>query len=103
MLLSNVTAPFRARALPSMTAPVVMVIEVKARMLPLNMELVPKVAELPTCQQTFEAFAPPARITCLPAVVVSEDAIWKMKTALALPWASSVRSPDEIARDEVDL
>jgi hypothetical protein len=50
----------------------------------------------------FAACAPPARITCRPAVVVTVEAIWKMKTALALPCASRVRSPDEIASDEVD-
>jgi len=36
-------------------------------------------------------------------VVVSVDAIWKMKTALASPSASSVRSPEEMASDDVDL
>ena len=41
--------------------------------------------------------------TWRPDVVVSVEAIWKMNTAFALPWASSVRSPDEIASVEVDL
>src|SRR5438309_11880165 len=49
------------------------------------------------------ALAPPLRITWRPDVVVSVDAIWKMKTALASPWASRVRSPDEISSEEVDL
>src|SRR4029077_12129914 len=38
-----------------------------------------------------------------PTVVVRVDAIWKMKTALTSPWASSVRSPEEISSEEVDL
>ena len=59
--------------------------EVKARMFPLKTEVVPRVAELPTCQKMFAALAPPLRITWRPDVVVSVDAIWKMKTALASP------------------
>jgi hypothetical protein len=49
MLLSNVTAPFRASARPLSVAPVPSVTEVSATMFPLNVELVPRVAELPTC------------------------------------------------------
>ena len=52
-LLSSVTAPFNANALPSrMVAPVVKVMLVSARMLPLKSVDVPSVAELPTCQNT---------------------------------------------------
>jgi hypothetical protein len=47
--LSSVTAPLRARARPSTVAPLVTVIEVRARRLPVNTEPVPSVAELPTC------------------------------------------------------
>src|ERR1022692_3300379 len=61
------------------------------------------VAELPTCQKMFAEFAPPARITLRPDVVVRVEAIWKIQTAFALPPPSSVRSPDDIANDEVDL
>jgi hypothetical protein len=50
VLVSRVTAPFLASVRPSTVAPVVSVIEVNARMLPLNEEPVPSVAELPTCQ-----------------------------------------------------
>jgi hypothetical protein len=50
VLVSKVTAPFRASARPSTVAPVVSVIEVNARMFPRNVEPVPSVAELPTCQ-----------------------------------------------------
>ena len=60
---SNVTAPFRASALPCRFTPVVMVMDVSARMFPLNTEFVPRVAELPTCQKTLQALAPLARTT----------------------------------------
>jgi hypothetical protein len=49
------------------------------------------------------ALAPPLRITLRPDVVVSVDAIWKIQTAFALPWASRVRFPDDIASEDVDL
>lgn len=49
-LLSNVTAPLRANARPATVAPVVTVTLVSARILPTNAVLVPRVAELPTCQ-----------------------------------------------------
>ena len=51
MLVSSVTAPFRASALPFSVAPVVSVMSESASMLPLKVELVPSVAELPTCQK----------------------------------------------------
>ncbi len=70
---------------------------------PLNTDVVPRVAELPTCQNTFVDLAPPLRTTARPDVVVSVDAIWKMKTAFGSPWASSVRSPEEIESEDVDL
>ena len=63
VLESNVTAAVRANSRPSTVAPVVTVIEAKARMFPLNTEPVPNVAELPTCQKTFAAWAPPVKIT----------------------------------------
>src|SRR5438874_9213872 len=103
VLASKVTAPFRANSRPSTAAPVVTVMDVKARMFPLKTEVVPRVAELPTCQKTLAALAPPLRITWRPEVVVRVDAIWKMKTALASPWASSVRLAEDIASEDVDL
>ncbi len=41
-----------------MLAPVVAEIDVRARMLPTKVELVPSVAELPTCQYTLHGWAP---------------------------------------------
>ena len=53
ILLSKVTAPVRANALPSKLALVVSVIDVRASILPLKLVVVPSVAELPTCQKTW--------------------------------------------------
>ena len=103
VLLSIVTAPVLANALPSSVAPVLKVMDSIAKTVPLKTEVVPKVAELPTCQKMFDANAPPLRITLRPDVVVSEDAICIMKMAFASPFASKVRSPDDIASEEVDL
>ena len=50
VLPSSVTAPVRVSNLPSTVAPVFSVIEMFARMFPLKTEVVPSVAELPTCQ-----------------------------------------------------
>ena len=55
VLVSSVTAPVRAKALPSRVAPLFIVMLASARMLPLNAVRVPRVAELPTCQNTLHA------------------------------------------------
>ena len=98
-----VIPPFLASALPSSVAPVLNVMDCIAITVPLKTEVVPKVAELPTCQKMLEAEAPPLRLTLRPEVVVREEAICIMKTALEFPFASKVRSPDDIAKVEVDL
>jgi len=49
LLVSSVTAPLRASALPLVFAPVVSVMLVRARMSPAKDVPVPIVAELPTC------------------------------------------------------
>ena len=61
------------------------------------------VAALPTCQNTFLACAPLARMMLEGAAApgpptVSVVAIWKTQTALALPCASSVRLPPWIMK-----
>jgi hypothetical protein len=57
-----------------------------AIMFPVNNVLVPRVAELPTCQNTFLDRAPPLRMTwLLPAAVVSVLWTWKIQTPLAGP------------------
>ena len=55
VLVSRVTAPFRASNLPLIDAAVVAVMEVRAMIVPTNTEPVPSVAELPTCQKTLQA------------------------------------------------
>ena len=96
---SRVTAALRAMRRPLIDAPVVAVIDVSARIVPLNDEYVPRVAELPTCQNTFAACVPLVRATVLsemlglPAAVTSVEPAWKMNTALGSPPPSSVNVP----------
>jgi len=52
--------------------------EDEASIFPEKKELVPNVAELPTCQNTLEACAPLMRTTVLPDAVVSVLGDWKM-------------------------
>ena len=59
----NVTEAVRDNALPFKDAPVAKVIPAYARIVPFILAVVPKVAELPTCQKMLEAFALPIRIT----------------------------------------
>ena len=82
-LVSNVTAPFRASALPSRFTPVVIEIDVSAKMFPLKIEFVPRVAELPTCQKMLQADAPLVNETTELATVVSAPFI--IKTYVPLP------------------
>ncbi len=76
-----------------MVAPVVAVIDVRARMLPANVELVPSVAELPICQKTLQGEAPLIRTTRLAEAVVSVEPTWNTQTALGSPPASRVSVP----------
>ena len=64
-----------------------------ARILPANDVVVPSVAELPTCQNALHTDPSLITTTDEPLAVVSVLPILKMKTALASPWASSVRVP----------
>ncbi|KJK57224.1 hypothetical protein UK12_17650 [Saccharothrix sp. ST-888] len=100
LLVSSVTEPLRASARPSMLAPVVTVIDVRARMLPTKVELVPRVAELPICQKTLHGAAPLMRSTRLAEAVVRVDPTWKTQTALGLPPASSVSVPVNAIEEE---
>jgi hypothetical protein len=61
----KVTAPLRARARPWTVTLRFTVILVRARMLPTNVEPVPSVAELPTCQKTLHSWAPLINVTVL--------------------------------------
>ncbi len=90
---SNVTEAVRANTRPTTVTLFSTWMDVDARMFPLKVELVPSVAELPTCQKTLQACALPRRLTLLLDAVMSVDAILKTKTPLGLAWASSVRVP----------
>ena len=70
--VSIVTAPLRASSLPDIVTPVVVVMEVNARIFPMKVEVVPSVAEVPTCQKTFAACALFIAATMLAFAVVSE-------------------------------
>jgi hypothetical protein len=90
---SRVTAPLRASARPAMVSPVSTVMDCRARMVPWKMECVPSVAELPTCQKTWQASAPLVSRMWLAESVTSVEPIWKMKTAFGSPPASRVSAP----------
>ena len=53
--VSSVTAPLRASIRPRTVVPVVTEMLVRARTLPRKVELVPSVADEPTCQKTLHA------------------------------------------------
>ena len=55
VFVSKVTAPFLAKIRPFTLAPVFKVADIKAKIVPLKVEFVPSVAELPTCQKTLQA------------------------------------------------
>ena len=90
---SRVTAAFWASTRPSTVTPVVTVIDVRASTLPRKAELVPSVAELPTCQKTLQAEAPFVRRTELAESVTRVEPTWKTNTASALPCASRMSAP----------
>jgi hypothetical protein len=89
----------RAYRLPCSAAFVLRVIEVCARMLPLNAVLVPKVEELPTCHRILHGSAPLITATLASGAVVSVLTVWKMKTLLGLPNALRVSVPVSWAED----
>jgi hypothetical protein len=93
VLSSRETWPLRASARPATTVPVVTVIEVNAMIVPTKFEFVPSVAELPTCQYTWHAWAPLIRFTLLADAVIKVEATWKIQTVLESPWPSRVRVP----------
>jgi hypothetical protein len=93
VLSSRVTAPFRASTRPSTTAPVSSVAEVRASTLPTKVVVVPRVAELPTCQNTLQAWAPLISLTVLLVAVMRVDPASKTKTEPRLFCPSRVTVP----------
>ena len=88
VLVSSVTAPLRAKALPSvMVAPVFIVMLASARMWPTKAVPVPTVAELPTCQKILQSGVEPALMvtTDEALAVVSVLPIWKTNCAFESP------------------
>ena len=69
------TALIRAKARPFNVAPVFNVMAWSAMIVPWKADVVPNVAEVPTCQKTLVDLAPPLRTTKRPEVVVKVDAI----------------------------
>jgi hypothetical protein len=91
--LIRVTLPLRASARPWRVTPLFSEIDVRAMTLPTKADVVPKVAELPTCQNTLHGCAPLIMFTRLADAVIRVEAAWKMNTELGSPWASSVSAP----------
>lgn len=95
LLVSNVTAAVRAYSPQLDDAPVVAVMEISARMLPVKLVPVPKVAELPTCQKTLAAVAPLMSTTCELLAVIRVLPVWKMKTPVPLRVSVPVKKAEE--------
>ena len=93
VLVSRLTWPLRARTRPWIVAPVSTVMLASAMTVPTKVVVVPMVAELPTCQKTLQACAPPWSATLLPDAVSRVEPAWKMNTAAGSPCASRVTVP----------
>src|SRR5512147_524624 len=99
VLVSSVTAPFRARARPDRLAPVARVTLVSARILPANELPAPMVADSPTIQNTLQTPPPLVTTTAELAAVLNPPGIWIVQVAAVSPWASSTSWPVNFARD----
>ena len=83
--VSRVTAATLASARPKMVTLLLTEIDCWARMVPWKVVPVLRVAELPTCQNTLQAWALPMKLIVVPVSVVRVEPAWKMKTALGSP------------------
>jgi len=93
---TRVTAPFSASSRPVTEAVEAMEIEVRAKMVPLNVPPA-SVAELPTCQNTQAAWAPFSSATVLVVEVVRPEPTWKMYTPFPFKVTVPVRFIVEVA------
>jgi hypothetical protein len=84
VLWSSVTVTAASKR-PVIVAPVAAVMLAPARIVPLMFAPVPIVAEVPTCQKTLQACAPPEKFTVLELLKTRLDDAWKIQTSLALP------------------
>jgi CBS domain-containing protein len=82
MSLFKVTSPFRASTRPFTVTPPAIVIDVRAMMVPPNVEPEPRVAELVTCQKTLQGLPPLMKSTRLAEAVMRSDGAWKIQTEL---------------------
>ncbi len=89
MLLSRVTAPVSARARPFKCAPAPTVMDVEARMVPVNEVFVPRVAELTSRHHTLQG-SPPTTLAVPDVISVDAD----LKTQTPDPLRVSV--PDNV-------
>src|ERR1019366_3055022 len=101
VLESSVTAPLRANTLPRSVAPVSSVAEASAMIVPTKLLVVPRVAELPTCQKTLHACAPFSSTTLLPEAEIKVEPAWKIKTASSSPPPFRVTDPVSAMADAV--
>ena len=65
----------------------------RAMIVPTKVDVVPSVAELPTCQKTLQALPPLITATVEPDAVSSVEDVWKTNTASGSSWASRVSVP----------
>ena len=93
VLLSRVTAAVEASRRPVTVAPVCAVTEARASTVPTKVELVPRVAELPTCQKTLQEAWEVVNLTTLREPVIRVLEAWKMNTAFGFVRLSSVSVP----------
>jgi hypothetical protein len=93
VLVSSVTAASRARSLPATVALVVAVMLVAARIFPLNVVLVPRVAELPTCQYTLQGWSPNAPENTTDEAEAVVNVLGILNTHTLLPVELSVSTP----------
>jgi len=93
LLPISVTAPVRAKALPIRLAPLFMVMLACARIFPRKLEVVSRVAELPTRHCTLQGLPPLMKVTAEPLAAFSVLPVRKTQTASGLLWALRVRFP----------
>jgi hypothetical protein len=89
----KVTLPFRASAAPCIVTALAIVMDVRARIVPMKAEPDPRVAELVTCQKTLHELAPLMSFTELPDAVMRSDGAWMIQTEFGSFWPSSVSVP----------
>ncbi|KAF4621643.1 hypothetical protein G7Y89_g14507 [Cudoniella acicularis] len=101
VFVSIVRVPPRANKPPLLLAPPSAVTETCARIVPANAMLIPKVADVPTCQKTLQGKPPPESITAEPTEVTKVEPIWKYQASVGDPVPASIKVPVSCA-DELN-